>query len=212
MSIQIINEKNLLAGTVVLPAVEDAAWALLAEGVSNRHAPAHKPVVATVDREGLPRARVVVLRRVDRPARLMAFNTDIRSDKVSDLRHCPRINLVFYDPAAKTQVRVFGQATVHHRDSAADTAWETATVLARRCYNCAPGPGALADKAASGLPPPLIGRAFDGDDVAAGRDNFCTVHIIVHRIDWLYLTVDGNRAARFEWDDGGAVTASWRIP
>jgi hypothetical protein len=32
------------------------------------------------------------------------------------------------------------------------------------------------------------------------------------RIDWLFLGIEGNRAARFEWDWAGELTATWRVP
>ena len=42
------------------------AWHRLIRGVHDRHAPARHPTLATVSSEGLPHARTVVLRQVDR--------------------------------------------------------------------------------------------------------------------------------------------------
>ena len=44
-----------------LSQILDEAWRLLADGVSNRHALSHTPVLASVGRDGRANARVVVL-------------------------------------------------------------------------------------------------------------------------------------------------------
>ena len=205
-------EQQLLEGALRLDDVLLMIWGLLEEGTRSRKTAMHLPVIATVDADGAPQARTVVLRRVDRTTRMIGFNTDQRSFKVAEIKSQSCVSALFYDPAQKTQIRAQGSALVHHQDSAAEAAWAQATNLAKRCYSCAPGPGTQTDGPTSGLPAALLDMPFDAADVAGGYENFAVVEINISQLDWLYLTVDGNRAARFQWSSGGTMSASWQIP
>jgi len=63
--------------------------------------------LATVDGEGRPSARMVLLKGVD--ARGFVFFTNYASRKASDLARNPRAALCFYWPALYTQVRAEGE-------------------------------------------------------------------------------------------------------
>ncbi len=63
-------------------------------------------VLATVDREGRPSARVVLLKGIDE--RGFVFYTNYRSRKGRELDENPRAALVFFWPALDRQVRVEG--------------------------------------------------------------------------------------------------------
>ena len=205
-------QKQVLDGVLPLDDILTTAWSLLEEGVIKRKSPMHLPVIATVDPQGTPRARTVVLRRVDRAVRLISFNTDWRSAKVEEINAQPVASALFYDPEQKTQLRTQGQAVVHHHNHVTEAAWAQATDLAKRCYSCAPGPGTSSEGPTAGLPSALIHQPFDAADVAGGYENFAVVEVKISQLDWLYLTVDGNRAARFIWSPDGEMSATWLIP
>ncbi len=69
---------------------------------------ANAMTLATVDGDGAPSARVVLLKGFD--ARGFVFYTNYDSQKGSDLRANPQVALVFFWPALERQVRVRGVA------------------------------------------------------------------------------------------------------
>ena len=65
--------------------------------------------VATVDSDGAPDARMLLLKGCDE--RGVVFYTHLESAKAEALRHDPRVALCFYWNAIEKQVRVRGRAT-----------------------------------------------------------------------------------------------------
>ena len=150
---------------------------------------------ATADADGVPDARVVVLRGFDPVGREVRFHTDARAPKVDQLRARPRVSLVFYDDAVKLQVRIPATATVHHEDGTAAAAWGSSLVRSRADYAVADEPGVeLEPDAPTGNPPP---PSMD-DPTAFG--NFVLVTCRFDSIDVLELNPAGHRRAVFTWD------------
>jgi PPOX class probable FMN-dependent enzyme len=67
--------------------------------------------LATVDRSGAPRARSVILRRIDDESQLYVVS-DARADKNAHVRGDGRAEIVFWLPGQQTQFRVFGEMRV----------------------------------------------------------------------------------------------------
>ena len=170
------------------------------------------PVVATVDADGLPQARTMVLRDTDVDARRLRFFSDSRGLKITNLANRPLAQLVFYDSESLVQLRASGEVSIVD-DARTKEIWQSLSLPARYLYAAEPSPGSQTDEPASGLPIEI----FNDDEIAsriveAHFDNFTIFEVQISRIDWLQLTADGNRAARFEWPGDGPVRASWRIP
>jgi pyridoxamine 5'-phosphate oxidase len=66
-------------------------------------------IVATATRDGLPSARVVLLKALDE--RGFVFYSNYESDKGRDLAENPRAALTFFWPALERQVRISGDVT-----------------------------------------------------------------------------------------------------
>jgi pyridoxamine 5'-phosphate oxidase len=182
------------------------SWRLIARGVADRKSAFHHPAVATIGGDGRPRLRTVILRGCDAGSRVLRFHTDVRSEKVSEIRRDSRISLHFYEPASKIQLRLEGTAKVNTDNAVADAAWAGSRVFSRQCYGIEPGPGtAIADGDNFTLP--------ETTDVAtaAGRANFCAVTVSVERLEWLYLASSGHRRALFRWEQG-TFEAGWLAP
>lgn len=182
------------------------AWRLLARGVADRRSPFHHPVLATVGPDGAPEARTVILRGCEPAAKALRFHTDARSAKVAELAARPRASLHFYDPAAKIQLRIRGEATLHRDDAVADQAWAGSRLFSRQCYGIVPGPGQPID----------AGGAFSlpettEEETAGGRAHFTAVVVAVKSLEWLYLATGGHRRALFAFD-GGGPPARWLAP
>jgi pyridoxamine 5'-phosphate oxidase len=185
--------------------LREAAFALLARGVTDRRSPAHTPTLATVDAQGAPQSRTVVLRGFEPSLPELRFHTDIRSPKWAELRARPAVALHVYDPEGKLQVRLAGMAGLHAGDGVADEAWRASRFMSRVCYGTQPAPG-TAIAAGDGFVLPQ-----EQDGVEAGRVHFGAVLCRIHALDVLHLGVAGHRRARFLWTQGG-VEAAWLAP
>ena len=181
------------------------AWRLLEEGVTDRHSPCHTPSLGTLDAEGLPTVRTVVLRAVEQEARLLRFHTDLRSHKVAEITVQSRVALHAYHAGRKIQLRLTGQARVHHGDEAARDAWQASRSFSRLCYGVEPGPGAAIEA------PWDWCQGEDGSVEAESFQNFGAVLVKVESLEWLYLAARGHRRALYDWR-GGALRKSWLVP
>lgn len=176
------------------------AWRLLVRGAADRRSPIHTIAVATIDTEGRPSVRTVVLRAVDPDAWRLRFHTDLRSRKLADLARQPTLAILAYHPQAKIQLRLDGRAHVLASEEASPI-WAEVTPHGRECYRVASAPGTPISSAAEGA-------VMDAD----GRERFCAVDIEVESLEWLYLAAQGHRRARFRRRGDGSVDAGWLVP
>lgn len=190
-----------------LTAIAADLWVQLERGKADRKSPWHTPVVGTADGD----LRIMVLRHVDPAAGGLRFHTDARSPKVAILAANPSATILFYDPAAKLQLRCTGTARIAASDAATDAAWAASTTASRRCYLAPIAPSSAAPAPTSGLPPAFDNRLPSLAESEAGRIHFATLTVTLDRIDWLYLAHDGHRRALFE-RSGDHWSAGWLVP
>ena len=187
----------------------DTVWAMLAAGSSDRRAALHTPTVATIV-DGMPSARVMVLRGADRDLRRLTFHSDIRAVKVAALGTEPRVAVTGYDADARLQFRLGGVATVRS-GSAVAARWAAIGGFGRRAYQTTLPPGSTLGSPGSGLPADLDtvdAAAVAGD---AGSANFAVIEIVLDRIEWLLLAHDGHRRAAYD-HGGNGWTGRWLVP
>jgi pyridoxamine 5'-phosphate oxidase len=194
-----------------LDAIRTDIWTRWTRGGADRRSPFHTPVVASVRADGTPEQRVMVLRKADPLAATLRFHTDLRSAKVSQLRHSPVVSVIGYDPQAKVQIRASGIAAIAHDDAMSDAAWAATSLSGRRCYLANPSPGTISTVATSGLPTPFDQSAPTLVESEAGRANFAVVLVTVDRLEWLYLAASGHRRAAFTCD-GDTWRGQWLVP
>ena len=80
-------------------------WQRLEQGVADRSAPARHVTFATINGEGWPEARTVVLRAAIRDRAVLEVHTDIFSAKVASLSVRPCAELHVWDSETKLQTR-----------------------------------------------------------------------------------------------------------
>lgn len=184
----------------------DALWRGLDAGVKPGPHPFSMVYLAT-DVGGAPDIRTVVLRRADRAAGSVGFNTDLRSPKIAALRTTPRVALLAYDRDAGVQARLAGDAALLTGD-AARPAWRASAAQSRICYRHAYAPGAPLDDPAPADPTRAMTHPADEEE---GFENFCAVEIALSEIEWLDLAATGHRRAKFTrvFD---AWTGGWIAP
>lgn len=180
-----------------LAAFRAEAWRQLAEGAERGRSPFHTPALATVDGEGRPRLRTVVLREADAAAGTLRFHCDARSDKAREIEAGSGAALHVYDAGTKLQVRIEGRARLHRDDAVAEAAWTGSRAMSRVCYGVDPAPGTpLAQGGAYTMPD-------EDPDARLGRENFCAVVVRAERLDLLYLDRRGHRRAVFLREEEG---------
>ncbi|MFM2409986.1 MAG: hypothetical protein RL481_814 [Pseudomonadota bacterium] len=188
------------------------ARSLIEAGSSDRRRPAHTPVVATVDNEGVPSQRVMILRHVDWSSRTLRFHTDSRATKTGEADDAP-LSVLFYDPDAKVQIRLSGNGRIERNSALANAAWDNSTLFARRCYMAEIAPGTPDNEPVSGLPTWIEGQQPTTEQIEPARANFALLVFQFDRLEWLYLANSGHRRARWRWDESGQISqGSWLVP
>ena len=187
----------------------DRLWSCLESGVGGQRSPFTMLQAATLGLDGAPKVRTIVLRQVSRADRLLSFHTDVRSEKVAELRRDPRIAIVANDLDALVQIRVEGVASMCDDDAQRRAIWQSSRPHTLLLYRAPLPPGTPIESpeeahiAASQSP-----GAAPADD---GYQNFCLLHVTVTRIDWLELARTGHRRAVFDLNDDG-YEGGWVAP
>jgi hypothetical protein len=190
-----------------LAATYDRVWSCLESGVSAQRSPFTMLQAATLGVDGAPKVRTVVLRDVCRAARRLSFHTDVRSQKVAELRRDPRIAFVANDLDALVQIRAEGIASIVEDDAQRRALWRASrphTLLLYRTPLAPATPIASPEDAHVAANP----RTTHADD---GYQNFCVLHVTVTRVDWLELARAGHRRAVFDVNATG-YAGRWIAP
>lgn len=182
----------------------DQAWSLLEHGASDRRAPAHTPTLASLSLDGSPSLRTVVLRACSRSDRRLLVHTDRRSRKIEELLAEPRCSVLVYDPPQKIQLRLGARATLHLDGALADLQWSRSQETSRQIYGVGLAPGQIVSE------PATVVADLALRSEAEQRANFAVLALEVFEIEWLYLSAQGHRRARFRL--GGRDTAEWWVP
>ena len=188
-----------------LDAVWTHAWARLLAGARGRADPFHQGVLANAAGEAGPQARYTVLRAVDPDAATVAFHTDRRSPKRTQLAADPRVAWCFFGHGE--QLRLSGRVVLHLDDAVADAAWAACGRSSRATYTVPLAPGSLIGLPAEGDRPAVP----DAATLAAARANFALARLHLESLDWLSLAASGHRRALFTAEDG-RWQGSWRSP
>ena len=189
-------------------------WEALRRGQQDPGDALHWPSLATVDAQGRPQARTLVLRDVDAAHRALTAYTDWRSAKVAELRERPEAHWLFYDPDERLQIRALGATTLHHNAATSAPIWACLDGAARLHYAAHPAPGVVTADPSSGLPEPWRDATPDASDLDAMQENFCVLITRITSLEMLYLGEgDQQRRAMWRYDGLGKVgEASWIVP
>ncbi len=157
-------------------------WTELQRATVDRHHEWRTPVLATVDLQGVPQARTVVLRGADAGSGQLVFFTDSRSPKVAELQTQPAAALVFWSRRLQWQLRVGVRAAVHTDGPRVEAAWvRVSQSTAAGDYLSSQAPG-------SALQPVTA--------TASKQHHFAIITAQVEELDWLALSREGHRRAR----------------
>lgn len=190
--------------SVTLDMVYQQIWELLRKAVLDGDRPFKTVQVATVDTDGRPDVRTVLLRNANQQESIVCFHTDTRSPKTSHLKREPHVAIAGFAPDLKQQLRIYGTAEVVLDEHLRLQAWNSSEDRTLPAYRTALPPGTLITQ-----PGVAFSRPASDDDAFS---HFCVIRVHVAQIDWLDESV-GNEARRAtyvrtasHWD------ASWIAP
>jgi len=194
-----------------LPALEKDCWHRLVNGsVQGRH-PMHNAVLANMGQAGI-NMRTVVLRKALPVEKHLIFYTDIRSGKWAEIERHNTVSWLFYDAAARIQIRASGLSSLHQTGDLADQAWSSSNILNRKNYLSILIPSAATPEPVSGLSQEVEADEITLEQSEAGRKNFGVITTEIKWMEWLWLNGNGHRRASFIYEDTGAFTANWLVP
>lgn len=186
------------------PASLEAFWddirRRLSRAARDRRAPWRTPTLASVDADGAPRARLVVLRAVGDHAERFEIHTDRRSAKWSELGRRQSASLLFWDPGASLQLRVEGAAALSAEDAETAAAFDRLGPAGQAIYGARPAPGTTLD------------RPEEADQAAPPSPNFGRILVAAARLEALWLGREGHRRAAWtrEAEAGWDAETAWR--
>lgn len=175
----------------------------VSRGVKDRRSSARTPTLGTVDADGAPSQRTVVLRACAwRCPPEFLFHTDRRSTKIADIAASPAMSLHIYDAKSRTQLRFAGRGFIENADAVRRAQWQGQNEHAQRLYRSLPAPGVPMER------PEALGFAEDPEQ---GWGNFTVLRMEVRLIDYLCLAREGHRRAQFRFGEE-TVDAGWVAP
>ncbi|MBM3630695.1 MAG: flavin-binding protein [Alphaproteobacteria bacterium] len=180
-----------------LDEIKKKIWMMLDDAVTNRSSPFRIPVFICGNQSDFD-GRIVVLRKSDQKNNLLQYHTDIRSDKIAQLKLNKNAVMIFYDKEEKIQVRLKVECVINHNNKITKESWLKTQHISRKCYLVDQGPGTKSDVPTSGLKPELDNFEFTMEQSEQGYKNFTVIQCNIKSMEWLYLAAKGHRRARFD--------------
>lgn len=197
-------------GMLSLAELWNEIWAFLGRGSAFSKDPWHTPQLCTLTESG-PASRIVILRKADKGKHVLICHTDIRSQKVKEIRNDEQISWLFWNPKSRTQLRISAQATIHHQNEVASQAWESLSPSSRTNYSLQATPGDRLSQGVDGLV--SFTRELEPSEgvLQAWYQRFAVIETSVRQMEWLELSRDGHRRARFTVQENG-LDMTWLVP
>ncbi|MDT0358890.1 pyridoxamine 5'-phosphate oxidase family protein [Herbaspirillum huttiense F1] len=172
-----------------LPELHSLIWDELRRGASPTRSPFTIWQLATLGLDGAPQLRSVVLREADATAGSLCFHTDLRSPKLAEIRADGRVAMLAVDLERHLQLRVNGVAQVVQDAARVRAMWTGARPHTLILYKTPHAPGTPVVQPEDAHVQPHVS--------SDGVENFALVEVRLERIEWLDLTPDQHRRARF---------------
>ncbi|MEK6479123.1 pyridoxamine 5'-phosphate oxidase family protein [Catalinimonas sp. 4WD22] len=184
-------------------------WGTLARGGADAKHAFHFPVLATCTNNEV-RQRTLVLRETDIQKRQLICFSDVRTQKVSDIKVNNNVNWLFYDHQHKEQVRASARSTIHHMDELSDKYWKNIPPKNRGDYLGPKAPGSIENHYSANLPEDFLDGPTE-KNTAVGRENFCVIVSEVNKLDFLKLMKGGHLRTLFTWNSNN-WEKNWLAP
>src|SRR5476651_665965 len=184
------------------------SWDSLEKGSLQPGHPFRNMVISTQG-DGNIGIATVVLRAVSAHNGLLIFYTDIRSNKVFNLRNNNSISVLLYNDADKLQLILKGNTTLHNQDDITAGHWAALTNQGKKSYMANAAPSSRIDNPTDGLD--NINDDTWNDALITGYQNFAVIKVAVNLMEYLKLNQTGHRRASFNFIKNNWV-GSWQVP
>ena len=171
-------------------------WDRLQRVPERSHDPFRTPTFATVDGDGAPQNRTVVLRAADLSRRMLTIYSDGAAEKCTALRDNNQAAFCFWDAKKRIQVRMVGTTAISEGDQILDD-WSRQSPQAQSLYRVHPLPGQ-----------PISSRS---DPSYEGEHRFVRIDMFVDSVDVLWLLRSGHERLHAHWTVG-KWTLDWVVP
>ena len=191
------------------PELWRTAWTTLESAANTGDGAFHTPTIATVDRKGQPRSRVIVLRSATVDDYHLSFYTDVRSVKVRHILNGSETSWTFWDPEQQLQF-LGGGPTLMVDATTEEGVFSELPKHARKAYATTQPPGTVLSAAGSGLP--ANWEALDVQETDFALANFS---IFTTRLRWaevLHLDRKGNTRLAAERGEDGKWRFDYLVP
>jgi hypothetical protein len=179
--------------------LEATFWRLLARGAVDAKHPYRLCSIATVNEDGKPDTRNVILRECDLANKSLSFHTDIRSGKVAHFKNHAEVCMLFWDPKQSLQLRVYGMAVIHNLDEMAIQKLAALPPQQLQLYGNPTTPGSSLDIS--------ILESFQEELI---KQNFAWINVEIHSLDALHLGRSGiHTRVRFQYDGVNIIGTSY---
>jgi pyridoxamine 5'-phosphate oxidase len=179
-------------------------WKTLSRATADKKHPWRVVALSTTGLDGA-NSRNIILRAVESQRALFTFYTDLRSGKIADVAHDPRVSLLFWNPRSNEQLRAWGLAHVVVDSVVLDSHWNRIPDYARKDYATLSAPGAVMTDNPKNEPELGSGVVQSTLSLDSARKNFRLIQVEIQRMDYLKLDRDGHQRFGLNQDNGSWV-------
>ena len=169
-------------------------WDLLVQGVVNKNSKFHTPTLSTIN-DNVINSRTIVLRKVDKKAKMLFFYSDSRSRKVLNIKQNNNVTVHLYEPRFRLQVQLYGNAHIENKTTKTRGIWNSLSDFSKINYLSELTPG----KKINNLDD--IKYYKDNED---GFYNFSLIHFKVSKLECLQLLDVNNIRVEFIYTESSA--------
>ncbi|MEM6347574.1 MAG: pyridoxamine 5'-phosphate oxidase family protein [Bacteroidota bacterium] len=199
---------SIFAKTDSLADFHQKCWdQLLRASVDKKH-PMREITMATLKLDGSVDQRMVVLRLAERSSLSINTYTDLRAQKVAQIKVHPQLHYLAWHPKQRLQLRLKCEAQLHSNDEISRSAWQKLSYFARTLYSAHASPGQIVPNLASANAPY---QHPEGIDSNLWYKNFVLIKAKILEMEALALGRERQLRARFTYE-AGQVQANWLIP
>ena len=192
----------------VLSDIYNSIWVELKKGATQRKHPFHLCFFSTIslsEEKTEPETRIVILRDVDKETLTIRTNTDLRSDKVSQIKMSPITTMLFYEKEKKIQLRIKAESKLVSNKKEVEQTWNEAQEISKRCYYVPFPPKTKLEK-------PFSNESLDLDNENLGLNVFGLIRSKLLEIDYLNLNYTGHVRCKFKLKKKGLIKSYWVVP
>ena len=182
----------------------EQVWKAIKDGIKDGSSSFHISTISTINLQGYPSSRSIVIRSLNKAKRIISFNTDTRSYKWKELETNSQLALHFYDSKLKIQIRISGSAKLHYND----LEWDKAEEMSKIYYS---SPFLPSSKIDDPIVTDNLIKNIKRNQIEKGGKNFARTNVKINKIDWLYLLHTGHRRALFKFHKNN-ISMSWIAP